>query len=83
MHYAANPSIVNTGNVDIEVSTYDGAGGKVSAVSTLSVGGTLTMLPGSGVRLQSNTVADASRFQIGNDGAVYFFTISPGPPGGP
>jgi hypothetical protein len=81
MHYAANPSIVNTGNVDIEVSTYDSAGSNTaSAVSTLSVGGTLTMLPGSGVRLQSNTVADASRFQIGNDGAVYFFTISPGGP---
>jgi hypothetical protein len=77
VYTAASPSLVNTGNVDIEVSTYAEIGGtSVSGVSTLAVGGTLALASGSGVRLQANTVADDARFQIGNDGAVYFYVGS-------
>jgi hypothetical protein len=72
VYTAANPSLVNTGNVDIEVSSY-GGGSAVSSVSTLAVGATLPLAPDNAVRLQANTVADASRFQIGNDGAAYFY----------
>jgi hypothetical protein len=79
LYYAAVPRLVNTGNVDIEV-TLSFAGGPSVFASTLEVGATLDLVPQgggyTGVGLQSNTVADGSRFQIGNDGAAYFLLNS-------
>jgi hypothetical protein len=67
----SDPRIVNIGNVEIQVSTYPE--GELAPPTTfpLPVGETLEVEPLS-VRLQSNTVADGARFQIGNDGAAYF-----------
>jgi hypothetical protein len=68
---AEEPRIVNIGNVEIQVSTYPEGDFGAPATRSLAVGAMLEVERLS-VRLQSNTVADGSRFQIGNDGAAYF-----------
>jgi hypothetical protein len=69
-YYVSDPRIVNIGNVDIQVSTYPDGELRPPATESLPVGATLELEPRD-VRLQSNTVADSARFQIGNDGAAY------------
>jgi hypothetical protein len=73
------PSIVNTGNVDIDVSLRTSYALTAQTSWLLAIGATLVLpfvpnsdTQGNVVGLQSNTVCDGSRFQVGNDGAAYF-----------